>query len=235
MMRRAVVLVAPALVMVLVQGGMPTGRAAGLPVSSKNLAVFRTCVLTATAAASTSATDSFVNQASATTNSGTATTMDSQSGSSANRRVYLRFDLTLCSPAIPSTATIKLGTLRLYATVIPAACRTEDLFRTAASWTESGITWNNQPFGTAINNPSSGSRTDAITMGPACQNTAAGYVNGWTVTSDLASWVAGSTTNNGWMIRDDTEGSATTRTATFSAKNAANAARGPQLIVTYTT
>lgn len=197
--------------------------------------VFRTCVLTATAAASTSATDSYVNQASAATNNGTATTLDAQSGSSANRRVYIRFDLRLCSPAIPSTATINVATLRLYATVIPAACRTEDIFRSTASWTEPVITWNNQPFGTTINNPSSGSRTDAITMGPACQNTAAGYVNGWTVTGDLASWVAGSTTNNGWMIRDDTEGSATTRTATFSAKNAANAARGPQLIVTYTT
>jgi hypothetical protein len=234
-MRRTICLLASALVMALAQGGVPVGHAAGLPVASKNLAVFRTCVLTATLAASTSAADSFVNQASANTNSGTATTMHVQSGSGANRRVYIRFDLTLCSPAIPSTATVKLATMRLYATVIPAACRTEDIFRSTASWTEAGITWNNQPFGTTINNPSSGSRTDAITMGPACQNTAAGYVNGWVVTSDVASWVAGSSTNNGWMIRDDAEGSATTRTATFSAKNAANAARGPQLIVTYTT
>jgi hypothetical protein len=234
-MRRANSLVASGLLMVLILGGMPMGRAAGLPVASKKLAVFRTCVLTATAAASTSATDSYVNQASANTNNGTATTLNAQSGLSAHQRVHIRFNLTLCSPAIPAAASIKLATLRLYATMIPAGCRTEDIFKVAASWTEAGITWNNQPFGTTINNPSSRSRTDAITMGPACQNTAAGYVNGWAVTSDVASWVSGSATNFGWMIRDDTEGSATTRTATFSAKNAANAARGPQLIVTYTT
>lgn len=235
-MRRAPSLLAVALMMLLVEaGGVQTVRAAGLPVTSKSLAVFRTCVLTATAAASTSATDSTVNQAAATTNTGTATTLDSQSGSAANRRTYVRFDLTLCSPAIPSAASVKLATLRLYATVLPAACRTEDIFTATASWTEAAITWNNQPFGATINNPASGSRIDSITMGPACQNTAAGYVNGWVVTSVVQSWVAGSTTNNGWMIRDDTEGSATTRTATFSSKNAANAARGPQLIVTYTT
>jgi len=235
-MRRALGALVLATVLLLVEaGGVPAGSAAGLPIASQNLAVFRTCVLTATAAASTSATDSFVNQASAGTNSGTATTLDVQSGSSANRRTYARFDLTLCAPAIPSTASVKLATLRLYATVIPAACRTEDIFKVTASWTESVITWTNQPFGTTINNPASGSRTDGITMGPACQNTVAGYVNGWTVTSDVQSFVNGSSTNYGWMVRDDTEGSATTRTATFSSKNAANAARGPQLIVTYTT
>jgi hypothetical protein len=37
------------------------------------------------------------------------------------------------------------------------------------------------------------------------------------------------------MIRDDVEGSLTTRTATFSAKELGTVAQGPQLVVTYVT
>ena len=35
------------------------------------------------------------------------------------------------------------------------------------------------------------------------------------------------------MIRDDAEGSATTRTATFSAKELGTVAQEPQLVITY--
>jgi hypothetical protein len=128
-----------------------------------------------------------------------------------------------------------LATLRLYLTAVPAVCRTLDLFRVAVTWTESGITWNNQPFGTTLNNPATGSRSASLTVGTpvGCGNMVAGYVTGATVTSDVAAWVAGSASNFGWMIRDDTEGSATTRTATFSAKDLGTIAQVPQLVVTY--
>ena len=56
-----------------------------------------------------------------------------------------------------------------------------------------------------------------------------------TVTTDVAAWVAGSSTNNGWMIRDDTENSATARTTTFSAKNLGTAAQAPELVISYVT
>ena len=69
-----------------------------------------------------------------------------------------------------------------------------------------------------------------------CQNQATGaYVIGGTVTADVATFVAGTATNFGWMIRDDTEGSATTRTATFSAKELGTVAQEPQLVITYVT
>ena len=42
-------------------------------------------------------------------------------------------------------------------------------------------------------------------------------------------------TNFGWMIRDDAEGSATTRTVTFSSKEQAIVAQAPQLVITYVT
>ena len=210
--------------------------AAGLTFTSQALTPYRTCVITGTPATTTAVIDASVRQATATTNFGTATSNDIASGSAANRRLYVRFDLTQCSPAIASSAVVRLATLRMNPSVLPAVCRTVDVFRVTATWTEAGITWNNQPFGTAINNPASGSATDTFGAGTAagCENTATGvYTTGGVVTSDVAAFVAGTATNFGWMLRDDVEGSATVRTQTYAAKNLGTASQAPQLVITW--
>jgi hypothetical protein len=224
---------APLLVLTVIAG---VAFAAGLTVASKNLTVLRTCVVSATPAGSTAETDAYVNQNAANTNNGTGNFVDVQTGSGQNRRTYVRFDLAVCAPAIPSTATVKLATVRLYATQVPTACHTYDIFDAASTWSETGITWNNQPFGTTLNNPASGTRTDAITIGGApCQNTATGaYVNGWTVTVDVQRFVAGTQTNFGWMIRDDAENVAPTDNARFATRELGNVSRVPQLTVSWT-
>jgi hypothetical protein len=210
------------------------GAAASLNVSSQKLTPYRTCLVSATPATTPAVADATVMQASATTNFGSATTSATSSGSSANQRAYVRFDLTSCSPTIASSATIRLATLRLYLSGVPAACRTLDVFRVTASWTESGLTWNNQPFGTTVNNPASGSRSAAIAVGTpsGCTYQAAGYVAA-SVTTDVAAFVAGSASNFGWMLRDDVESSATVRTSTFSAKELATVGQVPELAITY--
>src|SRR5438132_4592744 len=218
--------------------GTTSASAASLSLTSQALTPYRTCTLTATPATTTTLIDTTVRQGSATSNFGTLTSTNVSSGSAINQRAYLRFDLTTCSPAIPASAVVRLATLRLYLTAVPAACRTIDVFAATVSWTETGITWNNQPFGTAINNPPTASRSGSFTVGtPAgCQNLATGaYLVGGTVTSDVAAFVAGSVTNFGWMLRDDAEGSATTRTMTFSSKELATVGQAPQLVVTYVT
>ena len=223
---------------VLVGAGVLSGFAATLNLTSQNLTPYRTCTITATPATTTAVADTTARQGSATTNYGALTTMNVSSASGANQRIYLIFDLTGCSPAIPATAVVRLATLRLYMTAVPAACRVLDLFPVTAAWGETTVTWNNQPFGTAINNPPTASRTGTFSVGTpgGCQNQSTGtYVTGGTVTADVAGWVAGSATNFGWMIRDDTEGSATTRTATFAAKQLGTVAQEPQLVVTYVT
>ena len=212
------------------------GDAASLPVGSSALTPYQTCVLTAATTTTTVVADAEVRQSNGATKYGTATSLTVTSSGSANRRVYVSFDLSACSPTIPSGATIRLATLRLYATALPGACRTLDLFRVTAAWTEAAVTWNNQPFGTAINNPATASRSSAFDVGtPAgCQNRTSGaYVIGADVTADVVAFVGGGTTNRGWMIRDDAEGSATARTATFASKELGTLARAPQLIVTY--
>jgi len=233
--------VALAILVLALAGGLvaTTGSAASLSVSSQGFTPYRTCTLTATTATATAVIDASVRQASATSNFGTSTTNDVASQSGANRRLYVRFDLSLCSPAIPSSATIRLATMRLFATVLPTAvCRTVDIFRVTATWTEAAITWNNQPFGTTINNPASGSRVDAFNVGTlaGCQNlTANAYIVGADVTTDVVAFVAGTATNFGWMLRDDAEGNATALTFTSSAKNLGTASQGPQLVITYVT
>ncbi|HET9084293.1 MAG TPA: DNRLRE domain-containing protein [Candidatus Limnocylindrales bacterium] len=212
-----------------------TGAAASLSVGSQQITPYRSCTITATPSSTTAVIDAGVSQATPTTNAGSSTTNIVSSAATANRRAYVWFDLTQCSPTIPSTATVRLATLRIYASGLPAACRTIDIFRTTATWTESAITWNNQPFGTTLNNPAQSSRTASFNVGTpsGCQNLAAGYVAGATVTSDVAAFVSG-TANYGWMLRDDVEASATTRTTTFSAKNLGTLAQAPQLVITYT-
>jgi hypothetical protein len=213
-----------------------SGFAANLSLASQVLTPYRTCVITATPSSTTSVTDATVVQTTPTTNVGTATTTNIATGTAANRRLYVFFDLTKCSPVIPSSATVRLATLRLYLSALPASCRTIDIFRVTATWGESTITWNNQPFGTTLNNPANTAATDAFTAGtPAgCQNLTAGaYTVGANPTSDVAAFVAASATNFGWMLRDDVEGSVTTYTQTLSAKNLGTLAQAPQLIITY--
>jgi hypothetical protein len=223
---------------ILLGAGVLAASAASLNLTSQNFTPYRTCTITATPASTTAVADTTARQGSANGNFGALATLTVSSAAGANQRIYVRFDLTTCSPAIPASATVRLATLRLYMTAAPAACRVYDLFPATASWVETSLSWNNQPFGTTINNPSTGSRTGTFSVGtPAgCQNQSTGaYVIGGTVTTDVATFVAGSATNFGWMIRDDTEGSGTTRTATFSAKELGTVAQEPQLVITYVT
>jgi hypothetical protein len=218
--------------------GLSSGAAASLNLTSQAFTPYRTCTITATPATATAVVDSTVQQASAATNFGTMTSLSVSSGTGINQRIYLKFDLTACSPAIPATAIVRLATLRLYMTAVPAACRTLDIFKVTAAWAETVITWNNQPFGATINNPATGSRSGSFNVGSTagCQNLAAGaYVVGGTITANVATFVSGASSNLGWMIRDDVEGSATTWTATFAAKDLGTVAQEPQLVVTYVT
>ncbi|MEA2620752.1 MAG: Disaggregatase related repeat [Chloroflexota bacterium] len=218
--------------------GLSTGAAASVTLTSQNFTPYRTCTVTATPVTATAVADATVQQAVATTNFGTTTSITVSSGTAINQRIYLKFDITACSPAIPASSIVRLATLRLYLTAVPAACRTMDIFKVTAAWTETVVTWNNEPFGSTINNPATGSRSGSFNVGSTagCQNLAAGaYVVGGTVTTDVASFVSGASSNLGWMIRDDVEGSVTTRTATFAAKELGTVAQEPQLVVTYVT
>jgi hypothetical protein len=221
--------------LVLVPLSTATVYAAQLALSSQAFTPYQTCTVTATPSTTTNEIDAYVRQDQAANNFGAAATLSVESSALANRRTYLQFLLSACPRAIPSGATVRLATLRLYATALPAACRTQDVFAVGSAWTETGVTWNNQPFGTAINNPPTASRTASFNVGtPAgCQFPNANTYVSATVTSDVQAFVNGGKTNLGWMIRDDGEGSAITYVVTYTAKNGGTLAQAPQLVITY--
>jgi hypothetical protein len=208
------------------------GLAASLNTHTAALTVYRTCTVTATPVTTSAVIDAVVEEDQPDANFGSLAAMDVNSQHNHNHRMYVRFDLAGCHPAIPASAAIVVATLRLYITNLPSGCRTLDIFSVTSAWTEMDITWDNQPFGTAVSNPPGASRTGSFDVGTSssCENRGAGYVSGGTVTADVASFVSGAT-NRGWMIRDDQEDASPPRTATFATKDAGTL----QLVVTYIT
>ena len=101
--------------------------------------------------------DSYVTQMSPTQNCGTETSFQVQScylleyEVAANYRAFVGFDLS----SIPAGSTINSATLKIYRTGSGngtyAQGRTYWFERVTGAWTETGVTWNNQPAVTTTN------------------------------------------------------------------------------------
>jgi hypothetical protein len=193
---------------------------APLGVTSERLTVVHTtgAIPTQQCTLSEPVADTYGDQANPDTPHGGATTMGVASGP-ANRRAFLRFDLSTC--AIPQNAKVTSATLRLTISTAPAETRDYEAARVAASWTEGALTWSNQPGVTA-------SPTATVASG-----TVGGARLDWNVTTDVAAFVSGATTNEGWRIKDAQENAATTLTAVFASREHGTAAHRPSLSVSY--
>jgi hypothetical protein len=174
----------------------------------------QTCTLTAIS-------DSYVNKALAATNSGTGTTLLINADSTTTERAFVRFDLSSCSPAIPSDALVQTARMQLTIAVAALATRTYVLRRATASWVESTVTWNLQPAVAA-----SATASTTISLGSLI-----GAVVEWTATSDVQAYVTGSATDLGWRVSDSNEGIVLGTPLTFGSREAATGQ--PKLVVTY--
>jgi hypothetical protein len=198
-----------------------TAAAAGIAIATGRLTVVtrtygaqRTCTLLAVS-------DSYVNKSLATTNSGTGTTLLVNADTTTTERSFVRFDLTSCSPAIPSDALVQAAKVQMTVGVAALATRTYDLRRATAAWVETTITWNVQP---AV----AGSVTASTTVSV---GTSVGTVVEWTATGDVQAYAVGSVTDLGWRLSDRSEGVALGTPLTFSSREAAS--NQPKLVVTY--
>jgi hypothetical protein len=144
--------------------------------------------------------------------------MNVASGASANRRSFVRFDLS----SIPSTARVEVATLQLTMSTAPAASRTYEVDKVNATWGETTLTWSNMP--------AASSATATTTTG-----TTSGVNLTWNVLADAKTFVAASAANFGWQVKDATESSSPTRTGTFRTREFATSAQRPTLTVTYAT
>ncbi len=130
-----------------------------------------------------------------------------RSSSSGNARSLVRFG----GPTISGGCAVTGATLRAYATSSVAG-RTLEALTVAASWTESGVTWSNQPAatGTAVTTTSgTGWRT-------------------WDVTSLVGT--AGTGAPHGFLLRDSVEGAGTTLDNYLSPREGSYP---PQLVVRF--
>jgi hypothetical protein len=205
--------------------GGAVGFAASLALTPKALAVFTsassvpisTCTLTPAA-------DTYADEASSGNNFGTATTLHVRSAVvlvvlQENKRSFARFDLSSCS--IPTSARVLTAKLRLFLSTAPSASRTYQVHRVTQAWGETTLTWGNQPT-------AAGTATASATTG-----TTSNVTLEWDVLADVSGFVAGTTTNQGWRVRDSVEGSGTARDGRFNAREHATVSQRPSLAITY--
>ena len=164
-----------------------------------------------------STADSYVNQGSAGTNYGSGATMSVQSRLSQAQRTLVMFDLS----AIPENSVINSATLELYASSAPTTGLTLNVHRITGTWTESGVTWTNQP---AYN-----STVDSSLAG----GTAAGWKI-WNIASVVQGWVDGTNVNYGLIVKGSVENDKTALTYAFSSKENGTSGNRPILRINYT-
>jgi hypothetical protein len=154
--------------------------------------------------------DSWVKSGATSSNFGTDSILKVDSKSGDNARALVRFNL----PQIPAGCSVTNVKLRLYASSYKEN-RTLQAFRLNGNWTETGVTWGNQPTttGTAATAPS---------------RTSPGYVE-WTVTSLVQAMYSGA--NHGFLIRDASENGGGFEQAFHGREKAPD--NPPQLVITF--
>lgn len=161
--------------------------------------------------------DSYVRDDQTGNNFGTNTQMHVRGAGSPLKRAFVQFNVS----TILAGSTINSATLTLCLDEVPAASaqgKVHELRRVNGSWTETGLTWNNQP---AISSTVTG--TIVVPSTATCVT--------FNVTSDVQAWVNG-TTNNGWRLNEQNEGSGGGNAKYATRENGSSSTR-PKLDVTY--
>ena len=162
--------------------------------------------------------DSYVNQRDPDENYNRHRYLEVKSKSNKNMRTFIKFDIS----SIPVETTIISAKLRLYMYNAPGSSRIYDIHRVTGYWTETGITWNNQPN-------VADSLTDSNSTG-----TTEKWLE-WDVASDVQGFVNSSYANYGWRIKDRYEDSTISyqwsrfRSREYTEKKG----HRPQLVITY--
>ena len=156
----------------------------------------------------TASADAWVDQGSRSNNLGSDSILKVQAKSSTNYRALVRFEL----PTSPVGCVVQSAALRLFA-ASASSNRTLQALQISGSWTESGVTWNNQP----------GTTGSAATV-----SSGIGWRQ-WSVTAQVQAMYAPSA-NDGFLIRDASEGGSGREQQFHAREKGSNI---PTLIVTF--
>jgi hypothetical protein len=208
------------LIAILVAGIVAAAAgAAAVGIVSQKISIFTkslthaSCTLPGTSVSD----DVYTDENAATTNTGAATTTISLSPrtSPARRRYgFVRFDFTACS--LPANAQVDSATLAVNVSTAMAG-RTITVTAATGAWTEGALTWNTNPT-------VAGAATGTFSANAAGAKTV-------DVSADVADWVSGATTNNGWRLAD--LGATTNVTGAVDSSENATVASRPTLTVAY--
>jgi large repetitive protein len=152
--------------------------------------------------------DSWVLSSSPSSNYATDSVAKVVSKSGDNARALVRFTL----PTIPAGCQVTSAQLRMFAGGSSAG-RTLQAFRASGAWTETGVTWSNQP----------------ATAGAAATTASGSGWRQWSVRDQVTAMYAG--TNHGFVIRDATENGGGSEQQLHTKEKAPD--NPPQLIVTF--
>lgn len=196
--------------------------AAALQVAAQKVTAYQTdTTVPMTVCTRTPTADAYVDEqgGNKNLNFGTDTTLQVQAKKNANKRSFLKFDIASCG--IPAGAALQSASLRLFITTAPSSPRNYNAGLANAAWTETGITFGNQPG--VLGTP--GPATASIGSG------SSGWFE-WGVLSHVEA-IRGGTTNNGWQVRDSFEPTGNDNTSVESQFSSREGANPPQLVIAY--
>ncbi len=174
----------------------------------------------------TNGIDALIDNSSATTNYGTSPDLAAwawTSGGITIARGLLKFDLS----SIPSTATITSATLSLYCNTASSVTQLNSganaclLQRITSTWTESGVTWNNQPTTTTVNQDTLAQSTSTTQNYPSID-----------VRNLVIDMINNPSTSFGFMMKLITE--STYRSMVLSSSDNSDSTKWPRLVIVYT-
>ena len=180
-------------------------------------------------ASQANAQDSWIDQANTGTNHGGDTTLQvSSQNASRNQRSVVQFDLSGIN-----NSGIKSAVLTLFMSTAPTASRTYGAYRLTSRWLSAAVTWASRITGFTW--AAAGGDENGAATGTATTGTTSNVSLNWTITADVQQWFGAATpmANYGTIIQDQTESSATARSAVFSSMENATTANRPSLAITF--
>jgi len=199
--------------------GMAAGFAATLTVGSWHVwggsqALTKAkCTLTGSAVAN----DTYVDQAHASTNYGTATTMLVHPGTTTRQWALIHFDVASCG--IPANGGADSATLTLYMSNAPSPSRTLTVTSEITPFTATTLTWTQAQslsYGSTATTTFSSGTTNNVTVNIP-------------VTVDVDALIKNPSASYGWRISDDN--TSLSDTTAFNTLNAAS--NNPELVINY--
>jgi hypothetical protein len=217
------------LVAAMLLAGAAVATAGPVQLISRLLATSSKTLTKATCTLQPATGDTYVNEASKTTNYSFNSSLNVTSITGGHQRTLIQFDLSGCGANI-ANASVDSAALNVYVTSASGGTRTLKVYRVTAAWTASSANWNNQP--TVQAGATTTFTTSAMSTGARSLDVT-GDLNDVLQSNPVAlPPYSAAVANYGWMIVDEGSGTGVVSFASSEAGGAQTANR-PKLTIDY--